>query len=86
MRDYKHCDDAALCWKNVDKVKLAKEMKRHKSNPNYGFVGNPFSKSGWTIYPPALVNQVKKYTGSAKNMTGTNLAGIKNQLNKNVQL
>lgn len=68
--------------KNVDKVKLAKEMKRHKSNPNYGFVGNPFSKSGWTIYPPALVNQVKKYTGSAKNMTGTNLAGIKNQLNK----
>lgn len=68
--------------KNVDKVKLAKEMKRHKSNPNYGFVGNPFSKSGWTIYPPALVNQVKKYTGSAKNMTGTNLTGIKNQLNK----
>ncbi|EHN60105.1 hypothetical protein HMPREF0557_02704 [Listeria innocua ATCC 33091] len=68
--------------KNVDKVKLAKEMKRHKSNPNYGFVGNPFSKSGWTIYPPALVNQVKKYTGTAKNMTGTNLAGIKNQLNK----
>ncbi|EJB3552944.1 C39 family peptidase [Listeria monocytogenes] len=68
--------------KNVDKVKLAKEMKRHKSNPNYGFVGNPFSKSGWTIYPPALVNQVKKYTGTAKNMTGTNLGGIKNQLNK----
>ncbi|ARM71657.1 hypothetical protein LMxysn_0022 [Listeria monocytogenes] len=68
--------------KNVDKVKLAKEMKRHKSNPNYGFVGNPFSRSGWTIYPPALVNQVKKYAGSAKNMTGTNLGGIKNQLNK----
>ncbi|ENY5687141.1 C39 family peptidase [Listeria monocytogenes] len=68
--------------KNVDKVKLAKEMKRHKSNPNYGFVGNPFSKSGWTIYPLALVNQVKKYTGTAKNMTGTNLGGIKNQLNK----
>lgn len=41
-------------------------MKRHKSNPNYGFVGNPFSKSGWTIYPPALVNQVKKYTGARR--------------------
>ncbi|MBF2599888.1 C39 family peptidase [Listeria seeligeri] len=68
--------------KNVDKVKLAKEMKRHKSNPNYGFVGNPFSRSGWTIYPPALMSQVKKHAGSAKNMTGTSLSGIKTQLNK----
>ncbi|MBC1374198.1 SH3 domain-containing protein [Listeria sp. FSL L7-1699] len=68
--------------KQVNKVALAKEMKKHSSNPNYGFVGNPFSRKGWTIYPSAMTGTVKKYMGSSRNMTGTNLNGLKNQLNK----
>lgn len=54
---------------NVDKVQLAYEMPYSSFDPNQGFVGNPFGK-GWTIYPPALMNLVRKYTGSAINLTG----------------
>ncbi|ECC0312018.1 C39 family peptidase [Listeria monocytogenes] len=68
--------------KRVNKVSLAKEMKKHSNNPNYGFVGNPFSRKGWTIYPQALTSTVTKYVGSSKNLTGSSLNGLKNQLNK----
>ncbi|SFC04001.1 Uncharacterized protein YvpB [Bacillus sp. 491mf] len=54
---------------NVDKVQLAYEMPYSSFDPNQGFVGNPFGK-GWTIYPPALMDLVRKYTGSAINLTG----------------
>ncbi|WP_051957319.1 GW domain-containing glycosaminoglycan-binding protein [Bacillus sp. UNC322MFChir4.1] len=54
---------------NVDKVQLAYEMPYSSFDPNQGFVGNPFGK-GWTIYPPALMDLVRKYTGSAVNLTG----------------
>ncbi|MDP7977849.1 GW domain-containing glycosaminoglycan-binding protein [Bacillus multifaciens] len=54
---------------NVDKVQLAYEMPYSSFDPNQGFVGNPFGR-GWTIYPPALMDLVRKYTGSAINLTG----------------
>ncbi|KGL41914.1 C39 family peptidase [Paenilisteria newyorkensis] len=55
---------------NVEKTRLAREMPKHASNPNLGYVGNPFNRSGYTIYPPALMKLTKKYAGSAVNMTG----------------
>ncbi|WP_396953695.1 C39 family peptidase [Neobacillus mesonae] len=64
----------------VNKVSLAKQMPRHSSNPNKGYVGNPFTKHGWTIYPPALMNLVKKYAGSSVNLTGKSNATIEKQL------
>nr|WP_164745702.1 serine hydrolase [Neobacillus mesonae] len=67
----------------VNKVSLAKEMPRHSSNPNYGYVGNPFTKRGWTIYPPALMGLVKKYAGSSVNLTGKSNATIEKQLYNN---
>ncbi len=67
----------------VNKVGLAKEMPRHSSNPNYGYVGNPFTKRGWTIYPPALMKLVKKYAGSSVNLTGKSNTTIEKQLFKN---
>ncbi len=44
---------------NVTKLSLAKEMPR-SSNPNKGFVGSPYSTSGWYIYPAGLMSLVKK--------------------------
>lgn len=67
----------------VNKVSLAKEMPRHSSNPNYGYVGNPFTKRGWTIYPPALMKLVKKHAGSSVNLTGKSNATVEKQLLKN---
>ncbi|KKK38822.1 hypothetical protein WQ57_07270 [Mesobacillus campisalis] len=54
----------------VDKIGLANEMPRHSWDPNYGYVGNPFTTRGWTVYPPALMKLVSKYAGSSKNLTG----------------
>ncbi|MBP1043638.1 GW domain-containing glycosaminoglycan-binding protein [Vagococcus sp. BWB3-3] len=70
---------------NVNKIAMANEMPRNY-NPEYGFSGSPFLTSGqqpsyWcTIYPRALMAQVKKHVGSAVNLTGTSTEGLKRQL------
>ncbi|WLV25228.1 C39 family peptidase [Aciduricibacillus chroicocephali] len=64
----------------VGHVTLAREMPKHHSNPNLGYVGNPFAKSGWTIYPPALKKLVKKYSGSSTILTGKTNATLEKQL------
>ncbi|WPC19344.1 C39 family peptidase [Pediococcus inopinatus] len=67
----------------VSKMKLAKEMPRTKTKDgNKGFIGSPYSKSGWWVYPPALMKTVKKYTKSVINMTGSSFNSIKKQINK----
>lgn len=63
----------------VSKMKLAAEMPRHPSNPNLGYIGNP-AGDGITIFPPALMKLVNKYTGNAKNLTGLNLDALYYQL------
>lgn len=65
----------------VTKTALAREMPRSK-NPNKGFVGNPYSKSGWWIYPGGLMKLVKRHAGSAINMTGATFGKIKAQINQ----
>ncbi|BCC15084.1 hypothetical protein BC30048_p2097 (plasmid) [Bacillus cereus] len=68
---------------NVDKIKLAKEMPYHSSNPNKGYVGNPWGDGPInTVYPSALTGLVSKYTGSSVNLTGSGLGSIKDRLNK----
>ncbi|MEH6906010.1 C39 family peptidase, partial [Neobacillus drentensis] len=67
----------------VDKVTLANKMPKHSHNPNLGYVGNPYTKRGWTIYPSALMGLVKSYAGSAKNLTGTSNRNIEKQLVNN---
>jgi uncharacterized protein YvpB len=56
---------------NVDKNTLAVEMPKHSWDPSKGYVGNPFTKKGWTIHPPALLGLIKKYAGSAQDLTGS---------------
>ncbi|WP_416827954.1 GW domain-containing glycosaminoglycan-binding protein [Ectobacillus polymachus] len=64
---------------NVDKVQLANEMPYSAYDPNQGYVGSPYG-GGWTIYPPALMNLVRKYAGSAVDLTGQD---VESQLMKN---
>jgi len=68
---------------NVDKIKLANEMPKHPWDPGYGYVGDPFTKRGWTIYPSALTKLVNKYAGNAENLTGKNNSAIENHLSAN---
>lgn len=65
----------------VTKLSLAKEMPR-SSNPNKGFVGSPYRRSGWWIYPKGLMKTVKHHLGSAKNMTGDSFKKMKAQINQ----
>lgn len=64
---------------NVNKMQLAYEMTR-SSDPNYGYVGQPWDSTGMTIFPSALMNLVEKYAGSAKNLSGQGLDAIKYQI------
>ena len=64
----------------VTKTSLANEMPR-SSNPNKGFVGSPYSKSGWWIYPKGLMPLVKKHVGSATNLTGASFNQLKAKIN-----
>jgi len=65
---------------NVNKVALAKEMPKHGWDPNYGYVGDPFTRRGWTVYPPALTKLVNKYAGNAEILTGKSNSVIEKQL------
>lgn len=66
----------------VTKLSLAREMPR-SSNPNKGFVGSPYSKSGWYIYPKGVLPIVKRHMGTAKNLTGARLGTIKKYVRNN---
>ncbi|AMP21468.1 hypothetical protein AZF37_09815 (plasmid) [endosymbiont 'TC1' of Trimyema compressum] len=65
---------------NINKVELAYEMPLDNNNPNYGYVGNPFTKHGWTINPPALMSFLKQYLNSSLDMTGFSLSAIEKQI------
>ncbi len=67
----------------VDKIALANEMPKHSWDPNYGYVGNPFTKKGWTVYPPALMKLVNKHAGSAQNLTGVTNLKLESELANN---
>lgn len=64
----------------VDKMEMAREMPR-SSDPNYGYIGQPWDSTGITIFPPALMNLVEQYAGTAKDLTGQNFDAIKYQIN-----
>ena len=68
---------------DVDKVELESEMPKHPSDPDIGYVGDPYSVSGWTIYPPALIELITKYAGSATDLTGISNGDIEKELSNN---
>lgn len=71
-----------LQYKGVDKgaVQLANEMARHASDPDLGYVGNPFTKSGWTVHPQGVLELIKTNAGNAQNLTGIALEELENKL------
>lgn len=63
----------------VTKMQLAKQVPRSR-NPNKGFVGSPYSPTGWYIYPKGLLKVVKRHVGTAQNMTGATVAQLKQKV------
>ena len=64
---------------NINKIQLANEMPR-SNNGDYGFVGNPFSVTGWWVFPTGVAPVVNKHLGHSQVMTGASLESIKNKL------
>ncbi|WP_025021443.1 C39 family peptidase, partial [Ligilactobacillus equi] len=64
---------------NVNKVQLANEMPR-SNNGDYGFVGNPFSVTGWWVFPTGVAPVVNNHLGTSQVMTGASMASIQDKL------
>lgn len=65
---------------NINKFQVAAETPR-SSNGNYGFVGNPYSWSGWWVFPTGIAPVVQRHLGTSQVMTGWSLQSIKDELN-----
>jgi uncharacterized protein YvpB len=61
---------------SMTKLDVVAEMP-YSDDPYRGFVGNPFTESGFTIYPQALMSLVRAQLGSAVDLTGARLADLK---------
>ncbi len=64
---------------DVNKVQLANIMPR-SNNGDYGFVGNPFSLSGWWIFPTGIAPVVDRFVGHHEITTGTSMQRIQDKL------
>ncbi|MEY8661311.1 C39 family peptidase, partial [Ligilactobacillus faecis] len=67
--------------KDVNKIQLAHEMPR-SNNGDYGFVGDPFSVTGWWVFPTGVAPVVDHHLGTSKVMTGASWSEIYQQLLK----
>lgn len=63
----------------VNKFQVARDTPR-SSNGDYGFVGNPYSVTGWWVFPNGIAPVVRKYLGHSENLTGASLDRINDKL------
>jgi uncharacterized protein YvpB len=66
----------------LTKLDVALQMP-YSSDPSEGFVGDPFTGDGFTIYPQALMSLVRTQLGSAIDLTGTTLDDLRASLQAN---
>ena len=73
---------------NLGKTTIANHWMPYGGNGVYNFIGNPYNESGWIICAPGIMNTANKFLKSkgssirAKNVTGTNLANLRQYLDK----
>ncbi|MCI0501996.1 MAG: C39 family peptidase [Fusobacteria bacterium] len=64
----------------LDPAILADIIPYHEEDPALGFVGNPYSYDGWSIYPEALIDLVKSYIPDAEIIEGGEVSVLKDSL------
>ena len=69
--------------KTMDKITAANIMPR-SGNPNYGFMGSPYTSGGHglVVYPDGLSVITERYLGNYINLTGCSHSRIRAQLRK----
>ena len=78
------CEIVALAmiinkYADVNVFRLIDEMPL-SYDPLLGFRGDPFTRGGFTILPPALLELTERHLGSAKDMTGASIEDLQAQL------
>ena len=78
------CEIVALAmiinmYTEVEVLTLVNEMPRNY-DPLLGFRGDPFTRGGFTILPPALLELTERHIGSAIDMTGATIEDVQSQL------
>ncbi len=66
----------------ISKFEVVELMPYSDDDPRKGFVGDPYSINGWTIYPEALSELVMSKAGSYENLTGSELDAIRTKLSQ----
>lgn len=66
----------------ISASELAKEIPYDNYDPSIGYVGNPFSTIGWTVYPEALISPLYKYLLTVQVLKENDISQIKEQLAK----
>ena len=64
---------------NISKLQVAAQTPR-SNDGNRGFVGNPYSPSGWWVFPSGIAPVVNRHLGHSSNLTGVGISTIKNKL------
>lgn len=65
---------------DISKFEVVDLMPYSADNPDEGFVGDPYSFNGWTIYPGAFSELIMTKAGSFVNLTGPDLDAIRAKL------
>jgi uncharacterized protein YvpB len=65
---------------DISAIELAREIPYDENDPSIGYVGNPFTTGGWTIYPEALFTTVYNYLPTVQVMNEKDISQIKEQL------
>ena len=78
------CEIVALAmlinkYAEVDVFTLIEEMP-FSYDPLLGFRGDPFTRGGFTILPPALLELTERHIGQAVDMTGASIEDVQAQL------
>lgn len=66
--------------KSLDKMTLLEVMPYDDEDPNIGFVGDPRSEEGWTIYPQALGDVYENENFKPVDLTGASVEIIEQNI------
>lgn len=66
----------------ITSTELAIEIPYDDNDSSIGYVGNPFSTGGWTIYPEALISTLYDYLPTVQVLKVNDITQIKEQLAK----
>ncbi|WP_225420328.1 C39 family peptidase [Paucilactobacillus nenjiangensis] len=66
---------------NVSKEQIANEIP-HSSNPNSGFVGNPYATASAWVLASGIASELSKYLGTSQLMNGASMFDIQTKLNQ----